>query len=184
MPRPNDEAARSAAADSARLGSGSTTRHRSPRASDASPRQLVPAVLAACARLPRSVGLMRFPSQHPRQTGRSDLCSRHQRGSPGRSAWCVNRVTQPCRISQVCRQSARDAGLVALAAAHTSPDLPLTVIVSIQRLLGHAAWLCYSQIASQQLKWQQCTPASKSSRLEPVVCDCALTGNVPSTRAG
>ena len=30
----------------------------------------------------------------------------------------MNRVTQPCRISQVCRQSARDAGLVALAAAH------------------------------------------------------------------
>ena len=156
----------------------------SPRASDASPRRLGRAVLAACGRLSRSVGLMCSPSQHPRQAGRSDLCSHHQRGSAGRSAWCVNRVTQPCRISQVCRQSARDAGLVALAAAHASPDLSLNVFASIQRLLGYAAWLCFSQIASQQLKWQQCTPASKSSRLDPVVCDCALTGNVPSTRAG
>ena len=67
---------------------------------------------------------------------------------------------------------------------HLSPDLPLTAIAWIQRLLGYAAWLCFSQIASQQLKRQHCTPASKSSRLEPVVCDCALTGNVPSTRAG
>ena len=94
----------------------------SPRVSDASPWRLGPAVLAACGRLSRYVGLIRFPSQHPRQKGRSDLCSRHQRGSPGRSAWCVNRVTQPCRISQVCRQWARDAGLVALATAHTSPQ--------------------------------------------------------------
>ena len=73
---------------------------------------------------------------------------------------------------------------VVCLAEHASPDLQLTTVASIQRLLGHAAWLCFSQIASQQLKRQQCTPASKSSRLEPVVCDCALTGNVPSTRAG
>ena len=185
MPRPTDEATtRSAAADSACLGSGSTTRHR---------------FTACTGRLSAAVGTGRarclwkavtvcwadtLPLQHPRQIGRSDLCSRHQRGNPGRSAWCVDRVTQPCRISQVCRHLARDAGLVALATAHASPDLSLTVVTWIQRLLGHAAWLCFSQTSSQQLKRQQCTPASKSSRLEPVVCDCALTGNVPSTRAG
>ena len=120
----------------------------------------------------------------PMQAGLSDPCSQHQHGSPGRSVCFVIRVTQLCRISQARRRSARDAGLVALATTNASPDLQLIVIASIQRLLGHAAWLCFSQIASQQLKWQQCTPASKSSRLEPVVCDCALTGNVPSTRAG
>ena len=156
----------------------------SPRASDASPRRLVPAVLAACGRLARYVGLMRFPSQHPRQTGRSDLCSRHQRGSPGRSAWCVIHVTQLCRISQVCRQSARDAGLVALATTHASSNLPLTDTAWMQRLLGHAAWLCFSQIASQQLKRPSLTPTPKSSRLELYVCNCVLSGVMLSAQAG
>lgn len=153
-------------------------------ASDASPLWLGLPALAGALRLPRSVELRYSPSQLLMQAGRSDLCSRHQHGSAGHSAWCVNRVTQPCRISQVCRQSARDAGLVALAAAHASPDVSLNVVVWIQRLRGHAAWLCFSQIASQQLKRQQYTPASKSSRLELVVCDCVLAGNVLSTRAG
>ena len=96
----------------------------------------------------------------------------------------VIRVTQLCRISQARRRSARDAGLVALAATNASPDLQLIVIASIQRLLGHAAWLCFSQIASQQLKRPSCTPVLISSRLELSVCNCVLAGDVLRTRAG
>ena len=57
----------------------------------------------------------------------------------GRSAWCVIRVTQPCWISQVCRQSARDTGLVALATAHAPSDLQLTDTTWMAWVLGHAA---------------------------------------------
>ena len=39
------------------------------------------------------------------------------------------RVKQLCRISQVNRQLAQDAGLVALAATHTPSDLRLVEIV-------------------------------------------------------
>ena len=168
MRRPNDEAARSAAADAACPGSGSTTRHRFTACIGRSPRRLVPAVLAACGRLSRSVGLMRFISQHSRQTGRSDLCSRHQRGIPGRSAWCVNRVTQRCRISQVCRQSARDAGLVALAATHTSPDLPLTGCIDP----GAARPCCVAVSQSNRKSAAQTATMHACPKIEPSRAGC------------
>ena len=101
MPRPVCEAARSAAADSPYLGSGSATKHWFTRASDASPWWLRLPALAGCGSLPRSVGLRCSPPQSSRQTGGSDLCSFHQHASSGHSACFVIRVTQLCRISQV-----------------------------------------------------------------------------------
>lgn len=80
-------------------------------------------------------------------------------GSPPNKVMCDTLRMITSRMSQVCRQSARDAGLVALAAAHASPDMSLTTIAWIQRLLGHATWLCFSQIASQQLE--------RPSKIEP-----------------
>ena len=144
------EASTSAAADAAclarlwqcRQNSGSLV-HRTPdRIVPTCPWWLGLPALAGAPRLPRFVGLRYSPSQLLRQAGRSDLCSRHQHGSAGHSAWCVNRVTQLCRISQVCRQSARTAGLVALAAAHAPSDLQLTDTTWMTWVLGHAAWVC------------------------------------------
>ena len=82
------------------------------RASDASPWRLGLPALAGCGSWPRSVGLRCCPSQLPSQTGRSDLCSRHQHGSTGHSSCCVIRVTQLSRISQFLPQigSGRWAG--------------------------------------------------------------------------
>ena len=154
------------------------------RASNASPWWLRLPALAACGSLPWSVGLRYSPSQLLRQAGRSDLCFRHQHGSAGHSACFVIRGTQLCRISQVSRQPARDAGLVALAAAHASSNLPLIATAWMQRLLGHAAWVCLCLIASQQLKRPSCTPALNSSRLELFVWNCVLAGDVLNTRAG
>ena len=134
--------------------------------------------------MPRSVGLRYSPSWPPRQTGRSDPCSGHQHGSAGHSACFVIRVTQLCRISQVRRRLARDAGLVALAAAHASSDLQLMDTLWMPRVLGHAAWVCLCQIASQQLKRPSPTPAPKSSRLEMYVCNCVLSGVMLSAQAG
>ena len=122
MPRPVCDVARSAPADAACLGSGSATRTLFTRASDPMHAWLGLPTLAGCGSLPWAVGLRCSPPQPPRQTGGSDLCSRHQRGSSGRFAWCVNRVTRPCWISQVCRQLGRDAGLVALAMVDTNVD--------------------------------------------------------------
>ena len=101
------------------------------------------------------------------------MCSWHQHRSSGRSAWCVIRVTQLCHISQVCRQSARDARLVALTAAHTSSDLSLTNIVWIQWVLAHAVCVYVSQIASQCSK----SPSLAVLEMEPsravcVHCSC------------
>jgi hypothetical protein len=78
-------------------------------------------------------------SRPPGQTRRSDLCSRHQHGSSGHSACFVLPVLQPCQMNQVCRDLARHAELVALAATHAPSDLPLMAIAPIQRVLGHAA---------------------------------------------
>eukprot|EP01043_Picozoa_sp_COSAG02_P007950 COSAG02_NODE_246_length_27291_cov_105.654200_19_plen_163_part_00 len=153
-------------------------------ASDASPWWLGLPTLAGAPRLPRSVGLRYSPSQLLRQTGRSDLCFRHQHGSAGRSACFVIRGTQLCRISQVSRQPARDAGLVALATAHASSNLPLIATAWMQWLLGHAAWVCLCPIASQQLTRPSCTPALNSSRLELFVWNCVLAGDVLRARAG
>ena len=130
--------------------------------------------------MPRSVGLRYSPSQLLMQAGRSDLCSRHQHGSAGHSACFVIRVTQLCRISQVRRRLARDAGLVALAAAHASSYLPLIDILWMTRVLGHAAWVCVCQIASQQLK----RPSPKSCGNEMYVCNCVLSGVMLSAQAG
>ena len=94
------------------------------------------------------------------------------------------RVTQLCQISQVRRRSARDAGLVALAATNASPDLQLTDITWLKLVLGHAAWIGLCQIASQQLKRPSYTPALISSRLELSVCNCVLAGDVLRTQAG
>ena len=93
------------------------------------------------------------------------------------------RVTQLCRISQVCRRLARDAGLVALAAAHASSDLQMMDTLWMTRVLGHAVWVCLCQIASQQLKRPSSTPAPKSSRLEIYVCNCGLSGVMLSAQA-
>ena len=93
------------------------------------------------------------------------------------------RVTQLCRISQVRRRLARDAGLVALAAAHSSSDLQLTNTTWMTRVLGHAAWVCVCQIASQQLKRPSPTPVAKSTRLELSVCNCVLSGVTLSAQA-
>ena len=77
-------------------------------------------MLAVYGSLPWSVRLRRSALQELSQTGRSNLCSRHQHGTPARSAWCVFRVTELCRISQVRRQLPRNAELVASATAHAT----------------------------------------------------------------
>ena len=94
------------------------------------------------------------------------------------------RVTQLCRISQVYRQLARDAGLVALAAAHASSDLSLTDTACIQRVLGHAPWVQVCQLARQWLKRPSHTVDPKWSRLELFVCGCVPSGVVLSAQAG
>ncbi len=116
-------------------------KHWYARASDASLWWLGLPTLAGCDNLPRSAGLLCSLLSLLMQAGRSGLCSRHQHGSADHSSCCVIRVTQLVRISRVCRQSARDAGLVALAAAHASSDLLLTDTSGIDRVLGHAAWV-------------------------------------------
>ena len=119
----------------------------------------------------------------PRQTGRSDLCSRHQHGSAGHSAWWVIRVTQLCRISQVCRQLARDAELVALASTHTPSDLRLMTTVWMQRALGHATSACLCQPASQRFHCAFPTACRKWCCVELFVCICVLPGDELSARA-
>ena len=118
------------------------------------------------------------------QAGRSDLCSHHQDGSAGHSACFVIRVTQLCRISQVRRRLAWDAGLVALAAAHASSNLQRIDSPWMTWVPGHAAWACVCQIASQQLTRPSLTPAPQSSRLELYVCNCMLSGVMLSAQAG
>ena len=113
--------------------------HSFTRASDASPSWLGLPALAGCGSLPQSVWLRYSPSQLLMQARRSDLCSRHQHGSSGHSACFVLPVLQPCQMNQVCRDLARHAELVALAATHAPSDLPLMAIAPIQRVLGHAA---------------------------------------------
>eukprot|EP01044_Picomonas_judraskeda_P008071 COSAG03_NODE_899_length_5417_cov_188.692915_4_plen_243_part_00 len=157
--------------------------HSFTRASDASPSWLGLPALAGCGSLPQSVWLRYSPTQLLMQAGRSDLCSRHQHGSAGHSACFVIRVTQLCRISQVRRRLARDAGLVALAAAHSSSDLQLAITTWMAQVLGHAAWVCVCQIASQQLKRPSPTPVAKSTRLELFVCNCVLSGVTLSAQA-
>ena len=41
---------------------------------------------------------------------------------------------------------------MALAATRAPSDLPVMAIVSIQWALGHAAWVCFCQLASQGFK--------------------------------
>ena len=94
------------------------------------------------------------------------------------------RVTQLCRIGQVYHQMARDAGLVALATAHASSDLPLNVTACIQRVLGHAPWVQVCQLARQWLKRPSHTVDPKWSRLELFVCGCVPSGVVLSAQAG
>jgi hypothetical protein len=154
------------------------------RASNAPPRWLGLPALAACGSLPRSVRLRCSPSQSLRQAGRSDLCSRHQHGRAGHSTCFVIRVTQLCRISQVYRQLARDAGLVALAAAHASSDLLLSDTACIQWVLGHAPWVQVCQLARQWLKRPLPRRTRKWSRLELFVCGGVPSGVVLSAQAG
>ena len=75
------------------------------------------AVLAGFGSLPQPAGVMRSTLQPAMQAGRSDLRFRHQHGSAGHSACFVIHFKQLCRIGQVCRKLARDAGLAALATA-------------------------------------------------------------------
>ena len=96
-------------------------------------------MLAGCGGLLAAAVLRCSSSRPPGQTRRSDLCSRHQHGSSGHSACFVLPVLQPCQMNQVCRDLARHAELVALAATHAPSDLPLMAIAPIQRVLGHAA---------------------------------------------
>eukprot|EP01048_Picozoa_sp_COSAG05_P025178 COSAG05_NODE_6283_length_986_cov_1.151071_2_plen_82_part_00 len=51
------------------------------------------------------------------------------------------------------------------------------------QVLGHAAWVCVCQIASQQLKRPSPTPVAKSTRLELFVCNCVLSGVTLSAQA-
>ena len=113
-------------------------KHWFTRASGASPWWLGLPALAGCGSLPRPVGLRCPPSQLPRQTGRLDLCSRHQHGSADQSSCFVIRVTQLCRISQVSHELAWDSRWVAIAATHAPSDLSLVLALSIQRVSWHA----------------------------------------------
>ena len=113
------------------------------------------------------------PSQPPRQAGRSDLCSRHQHGSSGHSACFVTRVTQLCRMSQVCRTLAQCAETVALAAAHAPSGLPLMVTASIQPVPGHATRACLCQIGRRWLR----RPFSRRPR-NGAVLRCSVIKNL------
>ena len=150
--RPVCAATRSAAADSPCLAVAVPPKHGFTRASDASPRRLGLPVLAGCGSLPRSVVLRCSPLQLPRQTGRSDLCSRHQRGSADRSSSFVIRVTRLCGIRRVCRKLARDSRSVALTTTRAPSDLSMMIVSSIQRVSWHAAWARLCQIARKRSK--------------------------------
>eukprot|EP01043_Picozoa_sp_COSAG02_P021967 COSAG02_NODE_1127_length_14428_cov_68.304627_16_plen_211_part_00 len=105
----------------------------------ASPWWLGLPTVSACGRLPRPVRMRCSPPQQWRQIRHSDPCSRYRQGSAGHSACSViGNVTQLCRISQVYRQLARDAGLVALATTHTPSYLQVMVTSWMQWVLSHA----------------------------------------------
>jgi hypothetical protein len=76
--------------------------------------------------------------------------------SSARELWPFCVLRDSCHaavpISQVYHQLARDAGLVALAAAHASADLQLTNTASMQLVCGYAAWVLLCQIAR---KWSK-----------------------------
>ena len=148
------------------------------RASDASPSSVGLPTLAGCGNLPRSVGLRCSPSQPPRQTGGSDLCSRHQHASSGHSACVVIRVTQLCRIRQLLHQLARDAGLVALAPTRNPSNLRLDDTAWMQGALGFVAWVYLYQVASQCRKRAFPVPTSRWSRLELIRVQLCLAGVV------
>ena len=70
---------------------------------------------------------------------------------------------------------------MALATAHTSPDLSLTNIAWMQWVLAHAARVCVcvkSEVSAQTVLSLTVLPTW--SRLELFVCSCALAGDVLS----
>ena len=94
------------------------------------------------------------------------------------------RVTQLCQISQFCRKLARDAGLVALAAAHAPSVVSLVVTASIQRVWGHAAWARLCQIARKWSKRDFSRSGPEWSCAELFVWFRVRTGEMLSTQAG
>ena len=159
-------------------------KHWFTRASDASPWRLGLPALAGCGSLPRPIGLRCSQSQPPRQTGRSDLCSRHQNGSADHSSCFVIRVTQLCRISQCCRKLTRGSRPVALAATHAPSDLSLAVVPSMQRVLWHAVCAHLCQIARKQSKRAHSHSVDCWCRVELFMCSCVLASDTLSAQAG
>ena len=111
----------------------------------------------------------------------SDLCSRNQHASSGHPE-CFVLVSRSCAGSaNFYHPLARDAGLVALAATRTPSDLWMMATVWMQRVLGHAAWvcLCQSQVSGSNVSsFHLGLNAAVSRRW------CAVASVVLSARAG
>ena len=135
------EAARTAAADSLCLGSGSTAKTLVRPCI----RRLSVVAGTARARCLRQLAAVRWAEVIPITTTKAGRALGPMLPASARERWPYCVLRDSCHAAlpdqQVCRKSARDAGLVALAAAHASSDLQLTDTTCIQRVLGHAPWV-------------------------------------------
>ena len=158
-------------------------KHWFTRASDASPWWLGLTVLVGCGSLPQAVGLRWSLAQPPRQTGRSDLCSRHQDWSTGHSAWCVIRVTS----ATPDQPGLLRIGLGRRAGGSRRRPYPIRLASSEHCMDAAGAGACCMSVSLSDRKSVAQTPlpaSLKCSRLELFVCSGVLAGVVLSARAG
>ncbi len=120
------EAARSAAADSLCLGSGSTAKTLVRPCI----RRLSVVAGTARARCLRQLAAVRWAEVLPITTTKAGRALGPMLPASARERWPYCVLRDSCHSAlpdqQVCRKSARDAGLVALTAPHAPSDLPLT----------------------------------------------------------
>ena len=152
MLRPRYEAARSTAADSPCFSSCNAAKTGSPRVH----RTASAAVGTGRARCLWQAVAVCWAGALPTTAIEAGRALEPMLPASAREPWPCCVVRDSCHSAvpdqPVCRQSARDAGLVAIIAAHASSDLPLVDTSWVQWVLGHAACVCLCQIASQWVK--------------------------------
>ena len=151
MPTPVCEAARSAPADAACLGSGSAARTLGHPCIG----RLSVAGGTARARWLRQLAAVCWAEVLPATTTEADRALGPMLPSSARGHWPFCVVRDSCRgrssagSARVASQLARDAGLVALAATRTPSDSQLVVDTAwMQGGLGFAARVCLCQITT------------------------------------
>ena len=152
MPRPVCGAVRSATADSPRLGSGSATK----TPVHACIGRLSVVAGTARARWLRQLAAVCWAEEPPATATEAERALGPMLPASARERWPFCVVRDSCHAALPDQPGVppigSDAGLAALAAAHEPSDLRLLDILWMQRVLGHAAWVCLCQIASQCLK--------------------------------